>query len=353
MSSMKIPECPFPNPYNHKIIWTPFTGHIDTDIIGHIILNEDKTFFKIMLFKMFCGDTGYYRGQNENFTSFKTSYQKLDSDLDRCLGLIQKQIFIDWFLRTPYFDYFANRYEFAEKADIPEGQGAKFCFDFEAIAQHYGFPTNYLDITTKKDISEFFAYCYWDKKTGEYKPREIFTDEHKPFLFESKYNSVLNHPFNKDIKIIGFQPLYRPILQFAMGIDLGQTTVDYNEEFYKIELPCDKKRAFAVFDKFEGGKKIFPDDYASIAASMIKSRVKKERIISINSFEKYCEKYNVNRKETEILLKENGYKFSDEELKISDNVKIDMQKEIEEKLIPWIDEFVEYRPIVRGKAVRR
>lgn len=346
MSSIKIPECTFPNPYNHRMMWTPFTGYVDIDILGHIILNKDKTYFKIMLFQIFSGDMGYYRGQNENFPSFKTSYQKLDTDLKKCIGLIQKQMFIDWFFKTPYFDYFANRYEFAERTDIPEGQGAKFCFDFEAIAQHYEFPTNYIDITTKRDVAEFFAYTYKDKKTGKYKPREIFTDKYKPFLFETKYNSILNLPFNQDVKIIGFQPLLRPILQFAMGINIENTKVDYNKEFRKIELPCDKKRAFAIFDKFEGGKNLFPDDYASLAASMIKSRVEDERIISINSFIKYCEKYNKNLKNTEILLKKNGYKFSNEELQISDSVKNDMQKEIEEKLTPWIDEFVRYDSVI-------
>lgn len=343
MTSIPIPKCPFPNPYNHRIMWTPLTGHVDLDIIGHIILNNDKTHFKIMLWEEFSSNFGFFRGQNKDFPNFKTSWQKLNTPLERFLGWVQKEEFIDWFIRTPYFTHFAYKIEFAENNNIPEGEGLKFCFDFEAIAQHYEFPTNYLDITTKKEIAEFFAYTYKDETTGEYKPVEDF-NKYQPHLYSSVGSNVFYNPRNQDIRIVGFQPLLRPILQFAMAINYENPVYDYNQEFHKIALPKERRKAFEIYDKFEGGKKIFPDDYASNAASMIQKRVTNERIINFETFLKYCKEFKQNPKDIKRKLHSKGYKFSDDKLLITAKASQDMQNHIDETLLPWINEFVTYSP---------
>jgi hypothetical protein len=347
MTSVPIPEYPFPNPYNHRIMWTPFHLFIDLDIVGHMILNEDKTRFKIMLFEQFNGDLGgYYRGQNKDYPTFMTSWQKLKTPLEKCIGWMQKEEFIDWFIRTPYFEHFATRIEFAYKNDLPEGSGAKFCFDFDAIAQHYEFPTNYLDITTKRDIAEFFAYTYKDEKTGKYKPVEDFNKYH-PVLYSSFASNVLNNPYNNDIRIVGFQPLLRPILQYAMAINYEDNLIDYNKEFHKIELPQEKEKSFEVFDKFEGGKKIFPDDdCATFAANLIREQTEDKKILNPEIFMKYCKEFNQNLKDIKNRLIRQGYRFSDKKVLMTKETLQDMQKHIDEKLIPWINEFVTYSPII-------
>lgn len=344
MTSRPIPKCPFPNPHNHNIVWLPFMGFVDMDIVGHIILNEDKSRFKIMLYKHFDGDFGYFRGQNRDYPTFKTSWQKLVTPFEKCIGWIQKEDFITWFVKTPYFQHFATRLEFAYKDSLPEGQGAKFCFDFEAIAQHYEFPTNYLDITTKRDVAEFFAYTYKDEKTGLYKPIEDFSI-FKPHLYASTASKHLNNPYNTDIRIVGFQPLVRPILQYAMAINFDNPSVDYNREFHKIPLEQNKKKAFEIFDKYKGGEDIFPtNDYAAEAAMLIKERIVQEKIINYDTFLKYCKEFKQNPDDIGKRLDKKGYLFSNEELLISSETIKDMQKHIDEKLVPWINEFVTYSP---------
>ena len=337
MSSIKIPKCPFPNPYKHNIVWNPLWGFKDMDIVGHYIVNKDKTMFKIMLWEHF--NCSYFRGQNKDFPSFLTSLQRLKTPLDRCLAYVQKEEFIDWFLRTPYYQYFAYNVELPHDKNTPIGQGMKFCFDLEAIAQHYEFATNYLDITTKKDIALFFAYTYKDQKTDEYKPIEDF-NAFQPHLFEVSYNSCLKEPFNPDVRIIGFQPLRRPILQYAMGICMDSPKTDYNCEFIKCALPTEKQKAYEIYDKFEGGKNLFPNDFASLIAKKIKDRVVKEKIINFDIFLKYCKLNQQDTKEMENILHNNGYNFSNEKLLITKDDEIFMQKEIDEVFIPWVDEFV-------------
>lgn len=74
----------------------------------------------------------------------------------------------------------------------------------------------------------------------------------------------------------------------SMAINLENTNIDYNKEFFKIDLPQEKKRAFEIYDKYEGGKQLFPDDYATQAANMINDKLEYGRNINHDIFLKYC-----------------------------------------------------------------
>ena len=346
MTSIPIPENSFPNPYNHNIVWNPIIGFVDMDIVGHIILNNDNSFFKIMLFNMLSGDMGYYRGENKNFSAFKTSWQRLDNSLKRCLEWILKEEFLAWFQKTPYYTYFGSKIEFAYSDNLPEGQGAKFAFDFEAIAQHYGFATNYLDITTKRDIAEFFACTYWDIKEEKYKPVEDF-NKYCPHIFTSFGSNILLNPSNPDIRIVGFQPLLRPICQFAMAINFDNPSVDYNNEFHRIDLPQEKSKTFEVYDKFKGGEELFPSDYATQSAKMIRDKTEKYRNINDKIFIKYCKTFNQNPKDIAKRLNNKGYYISNIELQMTDELLQNMQKHIDETLMPWLNKYVTYSPTIK------
>ncbi|MBO8430264.1 FRG domain-containing protein [Spirochaetes bacterium] len=334
-----------PNPYNHNIIRTPF-GFIDTDIKGHIIINQESKMYKIMIFDNFSFETSmYFRGENDKFPTFKTSWQRLQNNFEKCIGWLQKQEFIEWFMSTPYFEHFAYKSEFAPYPNIPEGQGYKFCFDFEAIAQHYEFHTNYLDITTKREIAEFFAYTHY--VNGKLVPIEDFNNR-QPCLYSS-FGSKLEHPHNPDVRIVGFQVLPRPLRQKAMAINLENCSSDYKKEMHCEELPREKKRAFEIFDKFEGGKLLMPDDYAAGAANIIRTRYKNEKLINESAFEKYCKEFKQNPKDILKRLRNKGYSLTSEHLLNTTELKADMQKEIDEHIIPWINEFVSYSPIIHPK----
>ena len=264
-----------PNPYNHRLMRTPFGIIVDLDIKGQIILNEQYKMYKIMIYERLNGDIGgYFRGENDKYPTFMTSYQKLSNDIERCLGLLQKREFIDWFIKTPYYEYFAYGSEYAPNPETtPKGEGYKFCFDLEAIAQHYEFQTNYLDITTKRDVALFFAYTH--KVNGKLVPLENFNDI-QPCLYSS-FGSSLEHPYNLDVRVVGFQALPRPLKQQAMAINLENCKTDYKKEMQYEELPCDRRNAFRIYDKMEGGKLLMPDDWASRVAEQIKFKYENER----------------------------------------------------------------------------
>ena len=70
---------PIQNPYNHRIMRTPL-GIFDLDVKGQIILNSKYNTFKIILFEFF-GNNGslgsYFRGENDKYPSFLTSWKRL------------------------------------------------------------------------------------------------------------------------------------------------------------------------------------------------------------------------------------------------------------------------------------
>lgn len=334
-----------PNPYNHNMIRTPF-GFQDSDIKGHIVLNEKFKMYKIMIFEVFNGGIGgYFRGENDEYLTLMTSWQKLKNGSEKCLAWLQKREFIDWFMTTPYFEYFAYKSEFAPYPDrMPEGTGYKFCFDFEAIAQHYEFPTNYIDITTKREIAEFFAYTH--NVNGKLVPIEDFSNR-QPCLYSS-LNSSLENPHNPDIRIVGFQVLPRPLQQQAMAINLENCKTNYKQEMHCDKLPRDKKRAFEIYDKMEGGKLLMPDDWAGEVSKLIKSRYQNEKIISGTAFEKYCKTFNLNNKDILKRLKSKGFALTANPISNPEKVKAEMQKDLDENIIPWINEFVEFYPSFRG-----
>ena len=49
-------------------------------------------------------------------------------------------------------------------------EGHRFDFSLEAIAQHYGYPTVFLDFSRSRDVAMFFATCVWNRETGHYTP---------------------------------------------------------------------------------------------------------------------------------------------------------------------------------------
>ena len=114
-------------------------------------------------------------------------------------------------------------------------------------------------------------------------------------------------------------------------------------------LSGDRKRLFYIFDKLEGGKLLMPEDYASSAANIIRTRYQNEKLINEVAFNKYCKSFNQNPKDILKRLKTKGYTLTSEHLLNTTEIKTRMQQEIEEQIIPWINEFVSYSPIIHPK----
>jgi hypothetical protein len=139
-----------------------------------------------------------------------------------------------------------------------------------ALAQHYGIPTGYLDLTQSLDIASFFATCepisentnqikWVPKKTGEgiiYRfDLTLYNDHHKFF-------APLAMPFFKRPYA---QKAWAACLRF--GIDFETMPGIEKYEFYH-----NTELSTAILKKFEYGVKLFPvDTLDKIAKSVMSS----------------------------------------------------------------------------------
>lgn len=92
-----------------------------------------------------------YRGQNKDFPSFSSSFARLENDFSRMIAWIQRKEFKSFFIKTPYY---TRCREFSVL-------DCKYDFDFEAIFQHYGFKSSYIDIT--KDLFVALFFCLYSR----------------------------------------------------------------------------------------------------------------------------------------------------------------------------------------------
>lgn len=293
---------------------------------GQVIANNQGSVSILITEPM--GGFCFYRGENDDYGSFRSSFQRDNiGSLNHCKKYIQKQMFLCWFTQTPYYKYFISK----------KFMGGDFLLNTEAIAQHYGFATNYLDITCNIEIAEFFAYTDTDED-GNYIPISDFS-KIQPCLYSS-CGSELFDPRNTDFNIIGFQVLTRPMLQYAMAIDLSNPKYNYNNLFTKTLLPKDPVRARKIYEKFNGGEYLFPKDCAGI----IENSIKKHKGLNIHLFNKYCKLFNINSNlktelKNEIIAQK--YFFDESYFPVDKNTQTIMQKEIEETIIPWINQHIQ------------
>lgn len=271
-----------------------------------------------------------YRGQNKDFPMFSSSYARLSNDFSRMIAQIQREEFREFFVKTAY-------YKRCREFSVLD---CKYDFDFEAIFQHYGFASLYIDITKDLLTALFFAYTY--TKDGHYYPCENF-DEYNPTLYVS-FIFPLEKKSRKTVVPISFQTLGRPLKQMAMALDAKE--IDYKPYFAKYSLPKDPYIAIDVYEKFSGGDALFPKEPVADTAKMI--LISKE--LNSKLVRRICSENNVDADAFEAELLANNYNVSEIEWSVTDDMNVYMNDEIDRLWLPLLDSISLRRtsPIVRS-----
>lgn len=176
--------------------------------------------------------------------------------------------------------------------------------NYKALAQHYGFQTQLLDLTNDFRTALFFATCRYDYDADSYFP---LTEEDISDGKESRYgvifhtpdweldylqpcsfiNSAFEHPelfqtrhsqpLLPDSKSldgtafqIGFQPLQRCHCQQGYLMPMHSGSLQDDIRFEKLTFPQSTALSKKVFDLMEGGEKIFPHDGISKANKILR-----------------------------------------------------------------------------------
>ena len=144
-----------------------------------------------------------------------------------------------------------------------------FKVEYLAMAQHYGFPTEYIDITNNKWVAAFFASCQYDEKTEEYTPVDEKFGSGVGVVYVSEPNIQNRLFFN--VQILGFQYCPRPTKQFSMVYKMSpDENLDVHPEFKRIVFRHDKRASQLVYDMAYKQKRYFPFDKFAQKAQMIR-----------------------------------------------------------------------------------
>lgn len=286
-----------------------------------IIVRVTNNKFRILLGAEY--EPYLYRGENNEFNYFQPSLQRYEYlSPDFCLAWIKKEQFKEGFKQTAYYN------ELLKLRVL----NYSFDFDLEAIAQHYEFKTNYIDVTRSRDVAEFFAYTYWDVDNKCYMP---ITANYSPRLYRAKMADVIKYN-PKIFQIVGFQACLRPLRQQAMALDISSGNCTIRDDLFEtIILENSDKKAKEVFDKFEGGKLLFPNE----RIVDLKNKIEDSKItLSKYCVKKYSEAFNIPYYKVATLLRKNfNAKIKDKYLLPSPNLSKHMLQEFNSEIKPWIE----------------
>jgi hypothetical protein len=150
-----------------------------------------------------------------------------------------------------------------------------------ALTQHYGIPTQLLDLTQDLDVAAFFATCY-QTEDGNWMPAKtgwgvLYCFPPNTAYLPNANGSARKYP--QELDIVGFQTFPRPGEQKAWTISLP-SSLNRFLDFHRMPTPDDapvsifrfkhsRSGSTQFYEKFEGGNLLFPADMMANFASRI------------------------------------------------------------------------------------
>ncbi|MBG9544614.1 hypothetical protein ABE29_18100 [Cytobacillus firmus] len=217
----------------------------------------------------------YFRGENQIFSkSVPSLIRKLNqynSESDKELYKLVAD------MRIAEFGMFLFEFDFvknwaARYSDVL----------FEALAQHYGLETNWLDITNDFNVALFFATCYYDGTEKRWKPLTkemteksegtkygmIFHIPQWQVSIQSMFNIAGQYSSSEDEKIlindvlpIGFQPFMRCHMQHGYGIKMmDEFPLQEDITFEKLRFRHSEKLSKEIYERMDQGRLIYPHE---------------------------------------------------------------------------------------------
>jgi len=210
---------------------------------------------------------------------------------------------------------------------------------FEALAQHYGIATDFLDITNDLEVALFFACCKFENGKWRVLNKNDFVDEKSKHGVLFKVSSDTFYGSNRLLPI-GFQPLMRCHRQHAYILSMdSHEDLYFDKQFAAYIFEHDEDFCNEIFELSEMGKRIFPN-YESMLLTEAISNINNAKYFSEKVFDstysfiynfRYIE-YNVGKNELLFLLNKNGIEIK--EISLVDDAIIN---QINTLLFPYIN----------------
>lgn len=234
----------------------------------------------------------FFRGENQKFSSSLSSARRImkkNSEEDELINAIEE-------LKIYNFSNFIFNFNIILNWHFYIGD-----VNFKALAQHYGFKTNLLDLTNNFLVALFFATTKYDLASDSYCP---LTKEDIEKNEETKYGVIFHSPnwildyfnqlsllytHNKVSEIdsgqydgyafqIGYQPFMRCHQQYGYVYPMRyHMDLQSDSRFEKIYFKQSPELSKKVYDMMHQGKDIFPYEginYAKEYLNKIKNEYK-------------------------------------------------------------------------------
>lgn len=271
-----------------------------------------------------------YRGENKKYDDFipnakRYDFSNQDAHLIQCIDWVKKQEFLKFFKQSSY-------YKRCKKFSVLD---CNYDFDLEAVAQHYGFVTNYIDVTKDLFVALFFAYTYRDE--NGYHPIVDFS-KYSPMLYTANMQMFDDNALEQ-MKIIGFQAIMRPFKQKALAMDVAK--IGLKKYFSSWELPKDYSVSNAVFEHFYKGNDLFPDEILSRHADYILNDKKLDFFL----LKEFCKANNSDFAITSKELEKKGFEINELHYDFSPAELCAMNTEISGGIIPFLESKIAYRGV--------
>lgn len=211
-----------------------------------------------------------YRGQSELYKPCRPSlYRGGISRIDRIIDEMRFLSFKENIKNLPNVTQFSSARILSYRLFV----------DYLGIAQHYGLKTPLLDFSSDPFVAAFFATTYYDNKEGRYFPIE---DESRKGVFYC-FDLTISGGFSpSQADILGAQPFLRPVNQKAFSVKLSEKgCLHENESVLYQEFRHNKEAAQKIYDRFEGGDTLIPNDpVADMADNVALQNTFSEKILS-------------------------------------------------------------------------
>lgn len=262
---------------------------------NHVVLNKEGVTGGMVRHQQFtCLDMGdgrvgafplelspmYYRGESGLYDTCYSNLQRIADEEERLVWQLKTLDFISLLKRHP---------------QIQKGLEQNEYIEFQALAQHYGFPTNMLDLTNDLVVAAYFATHEIDTATGELR---IKTEG----IGRIRYSCEFFVPQGRLVPV-GLQLLARPGKQSAFGIFLGEKE-DYAVSSASVQFKHSLQENQKLHQSVLGGPQLFfPDEPVTGLAE----RIKTAHVVTREAVEAYCSGVTIqdrpqpNREDTEQL----------------------------------------------------
>ena len=196
-----------------------------------------------------------------------------------------------------------------------------------AIAQHYEFPTEYIDITNNKWVAAFFAATY---KSGDlYLPAETGFDKGIGVFYISNPAMRFNPHFLDNVYTLGFQYFERPTRQYSLVYKMKEDEdMDTNPMFLRFVFRHDTEASKVVYNMSYKQQRFYPnDEWYEIAQQIMRD----DYPLSLGAIE-LSHQYGVtlNNDEIRLILDRHCVKTTDKQIPMahltSEQIAADVRK---------------------------